>query len=106
MNNIKSRLKTQGLQHRIRLWKTTERNIVLIAVNQLAWTWPGHRLFILVFDIHIGNQSRVRRVGKSESDDIFVSELKDKELMITWSSVFLSLFQWENEMLILSPWVP
>ena len=30
---------------------------------------------------------------QSESDDIFVSELKAKELMITGSSVFLSLFQ-------------
>ena len=45
-------------------------------------------------------------VGQSESDDIFVSELKAKELMITGSSVLLSLFQWENKMLILSRWVP
>ena len=36
-------------------------------------------------------------VGQSESGDIFVSELKAKELMITGSSVLLSLFQWENE---------
>ena len=36
-------------------------------------------------------------VGQSESDDIFVSELKAKELMITASSVLLSLFQWENK---------
>ena len=36
-------------------------------------------------------------VGQSESDDIFVSELKAKELMITGSSVLLSLFQRENK---------
>ena len=36
-------------------------------------------------------------VGQSESDDIFVSELKAKELMITGLSVLLSLFQWENK---------
>ena len=36
-------------------------------------------------------------VGQSESDDIFVSELKAKELMITGSSVLLTLFQWENK---------
>ena len=34
---------------------------------------------------------------QSETDDIFVSELKSKELMITGSSVLLSLFQWENK---------
>ena len=34
---------------------------------------------------------------QSELDDIFVSELKAKELMITGSSVLLSLFQWENK---------
>ena len=32
-------------------------------------------------------------VGQSESADIFVSELKAKELMITELSVLLSLFQ-------------
>ena len=36
-------------------------------------------------------------MGQSESDDIFVSELQAKELMITWSSVLLYLFQWENK---------
>ena len=36
-------------------------------------------------------------VGQSESNDIFVSELKAKELMITGSSDLLSLFQWENK---------
>ena len=36
-------------------------------------------------------------VGQSESDDIFVSELKAKELTITESSVILFLFQWENK---------
>ena len=34
-------------------------------------------------------------VGQSESDDIFVSELKAKELTIT--VVLLSLFQLENK---------
>ena len=36
-------------------------------------------------------------VGQSESDDIFVSELKAKELTITGSSVLLFLFQCENK---------
>ena len=36
-------------------------------------------------------------MGQSESDDIFVSELKAKELTITGSSVLLFLFQWENK---------
>ena len=36
-------------------------------------------------------------VGQSESDDIFVSELKANELMITGSSVLLSVFQWKNK---------
>ena len=36
-------------------------------------------------------------VGQSESDDIFVPELKANELMITGSSVLRSLFQWENK---------
>ena len=36
-------------------------------------------------------------VGQSESDDIFASELKAKELTITGSSVLLLLFQCENK---------
>ena len=36
-------------------------------------------------------------VGQSESDDIFVSELKAKELTMTGSSVLLFLFQWRNK---------
>ena len=36
-------------------------------------------------------------VGQSESDDIFVSELKAKELMITGSYILLSLFKCENK---------
>ena len=38
-------------------------------------------------------------MGQSESDDIdiFVSELKAKELTMTGSSVLLFLFQWENK---------
>ena len=35
--------------------------------------------------------------GQSESDDIFVFELKAKELTITGSSVLLFLFQRENK---------
>ena len=35
-------------------------------------------------------------VGQSESDDMFVSGVKAKELMITGSSILLFLFQWEN----------
>ena len=35
-------------------------------------------------------------VGQSESDDIFVSGVKAKELMITGSSLLLFLFQWKN----------
>ena len=36
-------------------------------------------------------------VGQSESDDVFISELKAKEFTITGSSVLLFLFQWENK---------
>ena len=36
-------------------------------------------------------------VGQSESNDIFVSGVKVKELMITGSSILLFLFQWENK---------
>ena len=36
-------------------------------------------------------------VGQSEPDDIFVSGVKAKELMIIGSSLLLSLFQWENK---------
>ena len=36
-------------------------------------------------------------VGQSESDDIFVSGVKAKKLMITGSSIFLFLFQWKNK---------
>ena len=36
-------------------------------------------------------------VGQSESDDIFVSELKANSLMVTGSPILLSLFQWENK---------
>ena len=35
--------------------------------------------------------------GQSESDDIFVSELKANEVTVTGSSVLLFLFQWENK---------
>ena len=40
---------------------------------------------------------KMSMVGQSESDDIFVAELKANELMITGSSVLLSLSQWENK---------
>ena len=36
-------------------------------------------------------------MGQSESDDIFVSGVKTKELMITVLSVLTFLFQWENK---------
>ena len=36
-------------------------------------------------------------VRQSESNDIFFSEFKAKERMITGSSDLLSLFQWENK---------
>ena len=36
-------------------------------------------------------------VGLSESDDIFVSGVKAKELMITESSILLFIFQWKNK---------
>ena len=36
-------------------------------------------------------------VGLIESDDIFVSEVKAKEFMITGSSMLLFLFQWKNK---------
>ena len=36
-------------------------------------------------------------VGQSESDDIFVSGVKAKELLIIGSSLLLFLFQWENK---------
>ena len=36
-------------------------------------------------------------VRQSESDDIFVSGVKTKELMITGLSVLPFLFQWENK---------
>ena len=36
-------------------------------------------------------------VGQSESDDIFVSGVKTKELIITELSVLPFLFQWENK---------
>ena len=36
-------------------------------------------------------------VGQSESDHIFASELKAKELTMTGSLVLLFIFQWENK---------
>ena len=36
-------------------------------------------------------------VGQSESDYIFVSGVKAKELTITGSSILLFLFQWKNK---------
>ena len=36
-------------------------------------------------------------MGQSESEDVFVSGVKAKELMITGSSIFLFLFQWKSK---------
>ena len=36
-------------------------------------------------------------VGQSESDDVFVSAVKAKELMITGLTILLFLFQWKNK---------
>ena len=36
-------------------------------------------------------------MGQSESDDIFVSEMKAKELMITGLLILLFLIQWKNK---------
>ena len=36
-------------------------------------------------------------MGQGESDDIFVCEVKAKELMIAGSSMLLFLFQWKNK---------
>ena len=44
-------------------------------------------------------------VGLSESDDIFVSELKAKELMIKGLSVFFPYSIRKIKMLIILPWV-
>ena len=40
---------------------------------------------------------KMSMVGQSELDDIFVSGVKTKELMITELSVLLFLFQWKNK---------
>ena len=37
------------------------------------------------------------KVGKSESDDIFVSGMNSKELTITGSLLLHFLFQWKNK---------
>ena len=42
-------------------------------------------------------------VGQSESDEIFISGVKAKELMITGSSILLFLFQWKNKNMDLFP---
>ena len=41
--------------------------------------------------------SKMSMVGQRESDGIFVSGVKAKELMIIGSSLLLFLFQWENK---------
>ena len=43
-------------------------------------------------------------MGQSESDNIFVSAVKAKELVITGSSMLPFLFQWKIKMWIFSPW--
>ena len=45
---------------------------------------------------------KMNMMGQSESDDIFVSGVKAKELMITGSSILLFLFQWKNRNVDLS----
>ena len=37
------------------------------------------------------------KVGQSESDDIFVSRMNSKELMITGSLLLHFLFQWKSK---------
>ena len=37
---------------------------------------------------------KISKVGQSESDDIFVSGMKNKKLVITGLLVLLFLFQW------------
>ena len=44
---------------------------------------------------HRVGRGKISMMGQIESDEIFVSELKAKERMITGSSVLLFLFQWE-----------
>ena len=39
MNNIKSRLKTRGLQQQIRLQKATERDVLVNRRESVCWTW-------------------------------------------------------------------
>ena len=39
MNNIKSRLKTLGLQQQIRLQKATERDVLVNRRESVCWTW-------------------------------------------------------------------
>ena len=39
MNNIKSRLKTPGLQQQIRLQKATERDVLVNRRESVCWTW-------------------------------------------------------------------
>ena len=50
---------------------------------------------------------KMNMVGQSESDYIFVPELKAKELTVTGSSVLPFLIQWDNKNVdLISPWVP
>ena len=46
---------------------------------------------------HLIGYGKMSMVGQSESDDIFISELKANSLTVTGSPVLLSLFQCENK---------
>ena len=61
----------------------------------------GHSESDNIFVYELRANDNFRMVGKSESDDIFVYELGANELITTRLSIFLSLFE-----LILSRWVP
>ena len=64
MNNIKSRLNTRGLQQQIRLRNTTERDVLVIAVNQFAGHGLAISFFILIFNnyIDVGSESIYKRI--------------------------------------------
>ena len=62
MNNIKSKLKTWGLQQQIRWWKITEQDVLVIAANQFA----GHGVArpSLFYNNYVGirNESIYKRI--------------------------------------------
>ena len=66
---------------------------------QLPNRWKIFAIDALTSIMYSVGSGKMSMVGQSESNDIFVSELKakDQELIITGSSVLLSLFKWENK---------